>query len=268
MKNFEMFCICINNSLLNKVTKLNYVPVGLGPEKFSSDWTKDTSGDNISHKNKYYGEYTFHYWFWKNKLDQYPDNKWIGFCAYRRFWLNEKKVFSNNIYDIALKNIPKEWENYDAIIGDHINLDKIKWIKVIKYGKIAFLRNPLCIFKSKRNIRFQFDMFHGNGILDKAIELLNDKDKKDFKNYVNSNTSYNQGNMFICKSKLLINSYYETVFKWLNDCEKLFGFDLHGYGKTRVYAFLAERFLPYWFNKYAKSLEWPVVFHDLSKDTN
>ena len=138
----------------------------------------------------------------------------------------------------------------------------------MKYGKIAFLRNPLVLFKTKRNIRFQFDMFHGNGVLDKAVELLDDKDKQDFKNYIIKNTSYNQGNMFICKSKEIINEYYKTIFKWLNKCEDLFGFDLDGYGKIRVYAFLAERFLPYWFNKYVKTLEWPIIFNDLKSEVN
>ena len=111
-------------------------------------------------------------------------------------------------------------------------------------------------------------MFHGNGVLDKAIELLSDKDKQDFKNYIINNTSYNKGNMFICKSKKIINEYYKTIFEWLNDCEKIFGFDLDGYGKARVYAFLAERFLPYWFNKYVKTLEWPIIFNDLTSEIN
>ena len=38
--------------------------------------------------------------------------------------------------------------------------------------------------------------------------------------------------------------------------------------KTRVYAFLAERFLPYWFNKNVKTLEWPIIFNDLKTDIN
>ena len=264
-----MFCICLNNNLLNRVNRLRYTPVGVGAENFSPEWLLDSTGENISNKNKFYGEYTFHFWFWKNMLDKIQDNRWIGFCAYRRFWSNKKNNIKNSsIYENALNEIPKEWDDYDAIIGDHTHLDYIKWIKVFKYGKIAFLRNPLVVFKHKRNIRFQFDMFHGNGVLDKAIDLLDDKDKQDFKNYVLKNTSYNQGNMFICKSKRIINQYYETIFKWLNDCEKIFGFDLDGYGKTRVYAFLAERFLPYWFNKYVKTLEWPITFNDLKSEIN
>ena len=50
-----------------------------------------------------------------------------------------------------------------------------------------------------------------------------------------------------------------------NEVEKVFGFNLHGYGKTRIYAFLAERYLSYWFDKYTKPLLWPVIFYDISK---
>ena len=88
----------------------------------------------------------------------------------------------------------------------------MRWSKVIKYGKIAFLRNPGSLFKKGRNIRFHFDMFHGNGVLDKAISVLNKNDREDFRQFVNSNKSYNQGNMFICKSKELMSRFYETLF--------------------------------------------------------
>ncbi len=33
-----------------------------------------------------------------------------------------------------------------------------------------------------------------------------------------------------------------------------------------TYGFLAERFLPFWFKKYSKYLEWPIVFNDLRKE--
>ena len=71
--------------------------------------------------------------------------------------------------------------------------------------------------------------------------------------------------MFITKSKNLIKDYYKAIFSWLEKCEEIFGFDLEGYNKKRIYAFLAERFLPYWFNKNAKALEWPIIFQDLNK---
>ena len=53
-----MFCICLNDNLIDRVKRLKYIPVGVGPEKFSTEWLLDTTGENISNKNKFYGEYT------------------------------------------------------------------------------------------------------------------------------------------------------------------------------------------------------------------
>ena len=124
-------------------------------------------------------------------------------------------------------------------------------------------QNPKLNLKKNRNIKFQFDLYHGIKILDKAIELLDTNNREDFKNFVSHNDSFNPYNMFVTKSKKLIINYYEDVFVWLERCEKIFGFDLDGYSKKRIYAFLAERFLPYWFNKNAKVLEWPIIFQDI-----
>ena len=159
MKNLDMFCICLHDNLLDKVKKLQYVPVGVGSEKFSKDWLLDSTSENISLKNKFYGEYTFHFWFWKNMLHKIPKDKWIGFCAYRRFWLNENYTPSNNIYENALNMVPDKWNDYDAIIGDQIHMNGIKWIKIIKYGKIALLRNPLALLKVNKILSFSLICF-------------------------------------------------------------------------------------------------------------
>ncbi len=263
-----MFCICIHNELLKKLNDINYIPVGLGEEVFDQGWLTDKSGKNISNKNKYYGEYTFHYWLWKNEIQNIKDEDWIGFCAYRRFWSNNQSEITKNqrFKDSILNNVQESWKNYDVILGNKIEMSHIKWIKILKYGKLSLIRNPKAIFERNRSIKFHFDMFHGNGVLDKAIDILDPRDRKDFREFVNLNNSFNQGNMFICRSKKLIINYYETVFNWLFECEKIFGFDLDGYSNMRIYAFLAERFLPFWFNKYANCLEWPIIFNDLRKE--
>ena len=81
--------------------------------------------------------------------------------------------------------------------------------------------------------------------------------------------SFNPHNMFICKSKQTLKDYYEVVFPWLERCENLFGFkDLQGFGKIRIYGFLAERFLSYWFRKNTKSVNIPIIFYDIRKDIN
>lgn len=268
----KMFCLCLDNDLLKDVENLNYLPVGLGKNNFSKEWWRDDTGENISLKNQFYGEYSFHYWFWKNYLGKIKNNKdWIGFCAYRRFWSKNEFKDNNkilNLKDEVINKIPEKWKNYEVILGNHQDVSDFKISKLLKYGKIAFLKNPKVIFKNKRNIKFQFDMFHGAGFLDRAINLLDEENREHFKNYVNDNSSYNQGNMFITNSTEIMSKYYETIFNWLIKCEEIFGLELQGYGKQRMYAFLAERFLPYWFNRNCKVLEWPIIFYDLKKNLN
>ena len=95
MHNTTMYCHSLYDKMLSEIKKEGYVPVGLGNNKFSKEWTKDNTFKNISSKNKYYSEYTFHYWFWKNILPKIEDNHWIGFCAYRDYW-SKKKEISND----------------------------------------------------------------------------------------------------------------------------------------------------------------------------
>ena len=265
MKNLKIYCGCLNNSNLSQIKKLNYIPVGLKNNNFSGEWLRDNTFINISNKNSYYGEYTFYYWYWKNLLKNKKKNDWVGFCSYREFWGNKDKKKSKNVKSHVLQKIPVEWDGYDAIIGEPILVNNLNFMKALKYGKLALLRNPKAIFKSKRSIRFQFDMFHGNGNLDKAINLLPDKDREDFSYFVRSEISFSRGNMFITKSSKIIDAYFKDVFTWLKRCEKIFGYNLKGYGQIRMYTFLAERYLPFWFKKYTKSLDWPVVYFDINK---
>ena len=77
------------------------------------------TGDNIIKKEKYYSELTFHYWFWKNKLDINRDN-WIGFCQRRRFWtkkkINSQIINSLIVNENLLKEIPINCENFDSFL--------------------------------------------------------------------------------------------------------------------------------------------------------
>ena len=265
MDNLKIYCMCLSDTNLSLIKSLNYIPVGLKNENFSSEWVRDNSGVHISSKNPYYGEYTFYYWYWKNLLSKKNKKDWIGFCSYREYWANKSEVKSNNLKDLVLQNVYPEWDDYDAIIGEPISINKVKLIKMLKYGKLSLIRNPKAIFESGRTIRWQFDMYHGNGNLDKAIELLPNKDRNDFRDFTRNETSYSRGNVFISKSSSIINNYFEDIFNWLIKCEEVFGFNLKGYGQIRMYTFLAERFLPYWFKKYTKFLEWPVIFYDINK---
>jgi len=268
MKNLQIYCITLNPLHNNLIEKLGYIPVGLGGKIFSASWTQDKSGDNIAFKNSYYGEYTFHYWLWKN--DQINFDGWIGFCQYRKFWkknLADHGIIDfNSLSDIVLKEIPKDLEKYDCIMGDNSFVNQFRLSKFIKHNLKTMLLKPSLFFnENKRTIKFHFDMMHGHGNLDKAIQVLEKKEKEDFKEFVNTEVSFNPHNMFICKNKEILFPYYESLFPWLANCEKIFNFkDLRGYGLHRIYGFLAERYMSYWFKKYTKYTTLPILHNDIS----
>lgn len=275
MSDSKIYCLCLNDHHLDNIKKLNYIPVGLGKNQFNNSWLRDNTGDNISKKNPYYGEYTFYYWFWKNELEQIKDDSWIGFAGYRYHWNKDKNLCSedinkivnqDNFKDYILREIPSEWEEYEVVLGEEIYTDKWKLSKILKHGKKLFFKNPKYFLKKNRSIKLQFDAFHGEGILDQAINLLDHKNKNDFRDFVNRKNSFNRENLFFCKSKKIMNEYFNSVFEWLLKCEKLFGFNLEGYEKKRIYAFLAERYISYWFQKNSKFISWPIFFYDTNKN--
>ena len=255
------------------INELSYIPVGLGDKKFSINCFKDRDGENIAVKNQNYGEYTFHYWVWKNYLDKIH-TEWVGFCQYRKFFVKEdsdERIFNSfqSLKENIIQNIPSNLASYDCILGEQFFVNNYKFMKFIKQNPLKTISSLNLIFsKKKRNIKFHFDMFHGDGNLEKAINLLDNENKDDFARFVETKGSFNPQNMFIFKKKFLGN-YYNTVFPWLKKCEKIFEFkDLTGYGMTRIYGFLAERFLSYWFQKNYKVKEIPIIFQDISDYKN
>ena len=113
-----MFCLTLNPQHLNLIENLEYIPVGLGDSNFNNKFMQDKIGKNISFKNSFYGEYTFHYWLWNNYLDEI-DTEWVGFCQYRKFFikkeLNEKNLSLELLKENLIKDITDEF-----IIGNKL----------------------------------------------------------------------------------------------------------------------------------------------------
>ena len=256
-KNLEIFCV--TNKNFKSLDKTGYKLAAVGKDKFSKKYLRCDSKDNIFFKEEYYSELTFHYWFWKNELDknQYK-NIWIGFCQKRRFWTKQKnKKFS---YKNLITNAPKKWENFNAVICEKISVDNPKLIKVFKRGWRNIIKDPGVIFqKKKHTIKLHFDMFHGHGNIDSAIKVMHKKDKKEFKKFIYESKEFNPHIMFITKRKIM-KLWFIDLFSWLSKCEKIFGFKkLDGYDTKRLYAYLAERYLSFWFRKYSNYVEWPYI---------
>ena len=257
---------CITNKRLTAVEDTSYKLAGVGLEEFPEQYLKCNTNDNIFHKEKHYSELTFQYWYWKNILNK-NNNDWVGFCQKRRFWINkdsvDKKFNDENFQKNILTEVPKEWVGKEAILCDPINVNNLKKMKLLKRGFKSILKDPRILFdKKKRTINVHFDMHHGHGNLDKAIQVMNLEDRKEFSDFVKKSTSYNPHIMFIAKPNIH-QKWFETLFPWLSRCEEIFGFkELHGYDTERLYAYLAERYLSFWFRKYTNYLNWPWAFYD------
>ena len=53
------------------------------------------------------------------------------------------------------------------------------------------------------------------------------------------------------------------IFKWIFKCEKFFNLKkLKGYGQTRIFAFIIERYISYWIIKNSNYKILPGVFID------
>ena len=263
--------MCLNSHHLENLKKLNYIPVGLGKNEFSNEWLRDNTGENISEKNSYYGEYTFYYWLWKNLLGKTSSGTWIGFSGYRYHWSQDNKIHSDELNKIItnenfskfiLKEIPNEWNNYDVILGEKMYVNNWKLSKIVKHAKGKFFCNPTFFLKKNQNIKLHFDVFHGDGYLDKAISLMDKEERKGFEDFVLNECSFNRENLFFCRSPMIMDNYFKSVFKWLGKCEEVFGFNSDAYSQKRIYAFLAERYLSFWFQKNTKYLVWPIFFYD------
>ena len=261
---------CITDKKLEYLEKLPYKLGAVGKDIFNQKYIMSNNLENIYHKEKNYSELTFHYWFWKNQL-KYNKKEWIGLCQKRRFWINPSvnidTVNENNFINNLLLNIDDKYNEYESIICNSIKVSGVKKIKLLKRGWKNILKDPSIFFnKKKQSILLHFDMHHGFRNLERAINLLNQKDRSDFYEYVKNRDFFNPNIMFIAKPQIL-NKWFDNLFPWLEECEKIFGFEnLKGYDTTRLYAYLAERYLSFWFKKYTKYLEFPYYTLSIGRD--
>ena len=267
MKNLKMYCV--TNKEIKFINKTQYKVGWVGKSSSPNNYITCNSQDNIFFKEQYYSELTFHYWYWKNQLSLSSPN-WIGFCQKRRFWIKKQSINQSidefNYKDHFLNYIPEEYEKYESIICDPISVKGVKKMKMLKRGFKNLIQDPSIFFnKNKHSIKLHFDMHHGYGNISKAANLLPENDRCEFLEYINTSGSFHPHIMVIAKPHIL-NAWFNNLFPWLARCEEVFGFKkLQGYDTQRLYAFLAERYLSFWFRKYTDYTAWPWIFLDFKK---
>jgi hypothetical protein len=229
MSKMQIFCTSIQPySLLNRLPE--YIsPLGLGDADFPKKWMNEKKGENIKHLNKYYGEISGFYWVWKNKINEFENDDFIGFCHYRKFWLN---YTSNEKSKYSYRSL------FDDLLNPSNNIFKNK--DVIQVQPIVY---------KNRNLFEDFKIIHKTDILNKSLNFLDEPIKSNFSNSLRTNTMFPL-NMFIVRKSFFI-EYCETLFPWLERCTKFCEENklLKSYN-TRLPAFLAERFTSFWFSQF------------------
>jgi hypothetical protein len=264
MKKNNLLIYCVTNKVFSYLESLPCKKAGVGKDIFPKNYYLSNTLDNIFYKEKYYSELTFQYWFWKNMLNKINKNTWVGFCQKRRFWIKKNsslnKIGTNNLKKNIIQFAPREWSKYESVVANPISVSNMKKMKMLKRGFKSLIKDPRIFFDiKKQTVKLHFDMHHGYGNLDKAINLLKSEDREEFRNFVNVSNSFNPHIMFIARP-YVANKWFSDLFPWLFKCEKIFGFkNLSGYDTTRIYAYLGERYLSFWFKKYTKFVEWPVI---------
>ena len=225
----KSYCVStIYRKLLDSLP--NYIsPLGVGKNLFPSNWLDEKKGKNISNLNQYYGEHSGIYWVWQNCMDGFKENDWIGFCHYRKLWLNDlyekkQKLNIGSLYSNLLK------ENND----------------IFKKNEVILIQ-PI-IYQNK-NLFQDFEDVHKTNILRESLSFFDINIKNSFENHLNSNSLYPL-NLFIVKKNIFI-KYCETIFPWLEKCFELCKKKnlLKDYN-TRLPSFLSERFVSFWFSQY------------------
>jgi len=271
--NLKSYCITGEKISYLENLKLNVIVGGSHTknENFPKGWLFDNIDINISQKNKNFGSLTSIYWIWKNELNKYEDNTWIGISHYRRFWLkeNHNKIISiDNLNKNLLDNISPEDLMFDAFVATSQNLTGYKIIKLLKKAPKNIIRDPLILFnKKKHNLNLHFDMFHLYRGLEKAASIMDNELKKEFLNYINTQTElFSPYSIFILK-KNKFNELCKSTFEWIFNCENIFDInELHGHGQIRLFDYLAERYFSFWIKKNTNYKILPFIFFDPKHD--
>ena len=221
------------------------LPIQAGAEisEHNLDMLKDNTGDNISSKNKTYGELTAWYWVWKNYLKANLDLEYVGFCHYRR------------LIDLsscpAKKAFKKVWAK--------------QFLKIIKNYYKSFCKIEGCdvILPGKRTLKHmttleEYLTMHSREDWDKFVEIMKEKYPEYLSVY---NDVANSQKQYHCLNFIMKKDLFENFMQWsfdiLFELEKRCNWsDYNTYLTVRAPAYLIERFFNVW-------LQYQIIHNDI-----
>lgn len=222
MKKSNMSIYVITHKPYDVLDNEIYVPLQVGAELNKDKnlgFLKDSTGDNISIKNKSFCELTGAYWIWKNSKA-----KITGLVHYRRYFYNN--MFTNKSkYVLTAEDINKTLQKYDCI--------------VCKKSKIPF--GTVEKYYAKHHYSKDYDILR-KIIKEKYPEYLDSFNKVSKSNY------YYNLNMLITR-KELFDKYCDWLFDILFEVEKQTDTSEYSDYDKRIYGFLSEILLRVWLEK-------------------
>lgn len=238
-----------------------YTPILAGNNKkpICKGFTGDDSGDNISHKNKYYSELTGLYWVWKNTKQDVT-----GACHYRRYFTAQPEPFLYQLKRFLYFPVGLHKKRFGLIYTRNtklfvpriINQREIDFL-LQKYDAILPLARTL-----KYNVETHFKRYHDIKDLNLIESILNVKhpDYLDAFYKVIKGKKLYANNMFILK-----NEHFQEFMTWwfdmLFDFEKKIDLSSYTGYQQRILGFVAERLLNVWFEKkQLNCAELPVIY--------
>lgn len=219
-----------------------YIPIAVGNNLVKGNCLRDSTGENISQKNKNYCELTAMYWAWKNLKADY-----IGLCHYRRYFtVNIRTVFTRPISTL-----------YDFLFLKDDLYNKLKKILIMKekdYKNILYKYDVIVAKKMPLidGLTVEDDYKHQHK--EKDIKIVRDviadiypEDEKYFNDILNRKEIH-LFNMFVMNNKNF-QEYCQWLFSILFEVEKRIDISDYDDYQARVYGFLAERLFNVWLLK-------------------
>ena len=249
---------CHKSSRLPKNSLFLPIQVGSALASRHMNMQRDDEGENISKKNPSYCELTAQYWEWKNVEADY-----YGLCHYRRFLcMHETKVKLNvrsqieageiddyNIQRFGLddeEEMRKLIEDYDLIVGEHQQLDRIPTPRGNKAsGYDHWVAHDKALIRTHD--------------LEKMLDILEEVSPRigaSARSYLQEKT-FMGFNCFVMK-KELFNELCEIEFETLKRLEQEVDLTYYCQQLSRIYGFMGEIISSAYFYDLEKSGKYRV----------
>ncbi len=118
--NLKIFVVYYKPAKVFRSEIFEPIQAGAAGSRHDLGMLRDDTGDNISKKNRNYGELTAWYWVWKNWLPAHPEVTSVGFCHYRRFFdfskLQKDETFEKErpFHVIPMREFEEKFNAFDT----------------------------------------------------------------------------------------------------------------------------------------------------------